>query len=123
MTGATDDIGPGLELFFQHGTRSDAHWLDSPFEPRRNPAMLGFYELNNISFKWWPTMLDYYFYTSRSTYRKLRRYDKGDPRTSSAAPSRRSDILLALEHDHLSLVEHLLSSIDEPTKRAVERIQ
>lgn len=85
--------------------------------------MLDFYKLKNIFLKWWPTMLDYCFYTNRSTYHKLRRYDKGDPRTSSAAPNRRSDILLALEHDHLSLVERILSLIDEQTKRVVERIQ
>lgn len=103
----------GLKLFFELGARSDTPWSDSPFEPRRNPAMLDFYELNNISLDWWPTILDYYFYTNRSTYRKLRRYDKRDQHTSPAASDRRSEILLALEHGHISRVERLLYSIDK----------
>lgn len=103
----------GLKLFFENGAKYDAPWFDSPFEPRRNPAMLDFYRRNNIPLKWWPTMLDYYFYADRSTYRKFRRYDKGGQHTSSVASNKRSDILLALEQDDIQLVRILLSSIDE----------
>lgn len=102
----------GLELFFEHGAKADAPWFDSPFEPRRNPAMLDFYQLNNISLKWWPTMLDYYYYADRSTYLELHRYDKGDQHTSSTSSNKRSEILLALEQDDFPQMIRLLSSID-----------
>lgn len=107
----------GLKLFFEHGAKYDTPWFDSPFEPRRNPAMLNFYQLNNIPLKWWPTMLDYYFYADRSTYRKLRRYDKEDQHTSSAASNKRSDILLAIKQDDISRVMLLLSEIDNVTEK------
>lgn len=111
----------GLRLFFEHGAKFDAPWFDSPFEPRRNPAMLEFYKLNNISLKWWPTMLDYYFYADRSTYRKLRRYSKGDQHASSATPNRRSDILLALEQDNISRLKYLLSYLDEEIEEYLQK--
>lgn len=107
----------GLKLFFENGAKSDAPWFDSPFQPRRNPAMLDFYRLNNISLKWWPTILDYYFYADPSTYDRMRRYDKGNRNSSSAARSRRSDILLALEEDRIRRVESLLSSIDKEIEK------
>lgn len=107
----------GLKLFFEHGAKSDTPWFDSPFEPRRNPAMLDFYQLNNIPLKWWPTMLDYYFYADRSIYRKLRRYDKEDQHTSSAASNKRSDILLAIKQDDIPRVILLLSEIDKEIEK------
>lgn len=107
----------GLKLFFENGANADAPWFDSPFQPRRNPAMLDFYKLNNISLKWWPTILDYYFYDDPSTYHKMRRYDRRYRNSSSADRSRRSDILLALELDNISRVESLLWSIDKETRK------
>lgn len=107
----------GLKLFFENGANADTPWFDSPFQPRRNPAMLDFYTLNNISIKWWPTILDYYFYDDPSTYHKMRRHDRRYRNSSSADRSRRSDILLALELDNISGVEGLLWEIDKETRQ------
>lgn len=106
----------GLKLFCEHGAKSDAPWFDSPFEPRRNPAMLDFYKLNNVSLKWWPTILDYYFHADRSTYRKLRRYCKGDQHTSPPTCNWRSRILRVLEKSNYCCnyeVYMILRSIEE----------
>lgn len=117
-----DNHRRGLKLFFENGAKSDAPWFDAPFEPRRNPAMLDFYKLNNISLKWWPTMLDYYFYADRSTYRKLRRYEKADQHTSSATSNRRSGILLALEQNDRSRIHRFISSINEEIREIRQKI-
>lgn len=106
----------GLQLFFKHGAQSDAPWFDSPFEPRRNPAMLDVYKLNNISLKWWPTILDYYFYADRSTYHQLLSYGKREQRASSAIPNWRSDILLSLEQKFNSRVICRLRKIERELK-------
>lgn len=103
----------GLKLFFEHGAKSDAPWFDSPFEPRRNPAMLDFYKLNNISLKWWPTILDYFFYADRSTYHQIRCHDKGEQHASSAASNWRSEILLSLDQSCNSRVRRRLRSMEE----------
>lgn len=86
--------------------------------------MLAFYRLNRVSLKRWPTILDYYFYYDRSTYQKMRYYDKynrklyyGSNIEYDFESNWRSEILWALEQDGTLGIKSVLRSIDTETER------